>query len=85
MKQLKKSVLNWLSTLQPEQDHLTTSSQIPEGSGKWFLDLPELIDWFSGEVRLLWCYGIRESSPVNWLTLILSKHFLAGAGKTAIA
>ncbi|KAL3471355.1 hypothetical protein BJX99DRAFT_263375 [Aspergillus californicus] len=70
-KQLKKSLLEWLSTLQVEQDHHTTSSQALEGSGKWFLALPEVKDWLVGKEKFLWCYGIPGAGKTVITSIIV--------------
>ncbi|KAL4804848.1 hypothetical protein BDV18DRAFT_161941 [Aspergillus unguis] len=58
LKQSKSSLSSWLSTLQAEQEHRTVLSQVSEGSGRWFLALPDYLDWLSGKEKLLWCFGI---------------------------
>lgn len=60
----KSSILNWLSPLSMSQVHQTTSDRAEKGSGKWFIEDPAFLKWWKEDQERLWCWGIRESSPV---------------------
>ncbi|KAF7318687.1 Ankyrin repeat protein [Mycena chlorophos] len=49
------SSLNFL----PQQQEIYETWQ--KGTGGWFLEHPDFLDWVSGPTKLLWCAGIPGS------------------------
>ena len=45
--------------------HQSILARVPEGSGLWFLEAQEFVDWRWGRHKLLWCSGIRKSQIVE--------------------
>lgn len=53
-------ILKWLSHLDfgPRLSDLLDRKQ--EGTGTWLLESQRFKDWLEGDVRTLWCPGMRE-------------------------
>jgi hypothetical protein len=59
----REEIIKWASPLNffPRQEDILRTRQ--PGTGEWFLQGREFKKWKAGEIRALWCRGIRELSP----------------------
>ncbi|KAF8470558.1 hypothetical protein BDZ91DRAFT_791533 [Kalaharituber pfeilii] len=56
--QQRRDILAWLSKLEPEKDLERIYAKRHNGTGMWFLNSPEVNEWFQQDKKsLLWCYG----------------------------
>ncbi|KAF8474182.1 hypothetical protein BDZ91DRAFT_789816 [Kalaharituber pfeilii] len=54
----RREILAWLSKLEPEEDLERIYAKRHDGTGLWFLNSPEVNQWFREDKKsLLWCYG----------------------------
>ncbi|KAK6980538.1 ankyrin repeat-containing domain protein [Favolaschia claudopus] len=53
----KNDIMDWLTTINFYQRQDTIFETWQEGTGQWFLSLPEFKNWLSNSERVLWCEG----------------------------
>lgn len=77
-------VLKWLSPLAfgPRLTDMLDRRQ--EGTGTWLLESQLFTAWINGDVRTIWCPGMREYTCCDPLVL-RTDCVVAGAGKTILA
>ncbi len=77
-------ILKWLSSL----DFGTRLSEMldrrQEGTGSWLLESQPFTSWLKGDIRAIWCPGMREFSGCDYLGQTTNSG-VAGAGKTILA
>lgn len=78
-----KEILSWLSQDDVTKKHLEIMEKRTEGTGQWFINSDEYMDWKAGasEASILWCPGKRESYLPNLLLVVLTEN-QAGTGKS---
>ncbi|KAF8465086.1 hypothetical protein BDZ91DRAFT_783428 [Kalaharituber pfeilii] len=75
----RREILAWLSKLEPEKDLERIYAKRHDGTGVWFLNSPEVNEWFQEDKKsLLWCYGTagvgKSVLASTLLKEIISKH-----------
>ncbi|KAF8474206.1 hypothetical protein BDZ91DRAFT_779864 [Kalaharituber pfeilii] len=75
----RREILAWLSKLEPEEDLERIYAKRHDGTGVWFLNSPEVNEWFQEDKKsLLWCYGTagvgKSVLASTLLKNIISKH-----------
>jgi hypothetical protein len=82
-----RDIGEWLSPLNFKLNQIEIYKNRGEGTGQWFLDSMEFLEWRDGGPGTLWCPGMRE------MTLSISLSFsipltvscrIAGTGKTVM-
>jgi len=86
----REETLKWLSHISFHDKQQAVYKKHHRNTGQWLLSKPAFQEWLDGDVNsTLWCPGIRtypydtdvyDSSVVDGLT----RHILAGAGKTVM-
>lgn len=56
-----EKVLAWLSPFSFAPKHADILASVQPGTGKWFLEDSVFRHWVKGQVKTLWCPGIRKS------------------------
>lgn len=77
-------ILTWLSSLDFGTRLSEMLNRIQEGTGTWLLESQEFTAWLKGDIREIWCPGMRESSEGEYLGHTTNCD-VAGAGKTILA
>ena len=55
--------MNWISTIDFENEHALTFEKRYKDTGNWLLEEPVFQQWIDGtDSRVLWCYGKRNLS-----------------------
>ena len=54
-----KEVLSWLSPLKPFETQSNTMRRSQPNSGDWLVETQEYKDWVNGDIKNLWCRGMR--------------------------
>jgi hypothetical protein len=70
--QQRQDILSWLSPLQDEATFNTELSRVAAGSGQWFLESKEFIEWHTGDATRLWCSGIPGAGKTIIATLVVN-------------
>ncbi|KAI9851904.1 MAG: hypothetical protein M1824_002443, partial [Vezdaea acicularis] len=55
---LRRLILEWISPLDFRPTHNAALSRRQSGTGNWFLESAQFIQWLQGEVKALWCLGL---------------------------
>lgn len=71
----RKATLNWISNIPHANHHWLVCDQLAKGTGEWFLNRPEFIEWrTSAKSATLWLHGIREFCPTTISTDTLTTY-----------
>ena len=55
----RQALVNWLKPSSDEQQNKAPEVSVP-GTGRWFLNDPEYLNWKDMKTPLLWLKGIRK-------------------------
>ncbi|KAM5437912.1 hypothetical protein MaudCBS49596_006473 [Microsporum audouinii] len=71
----RKAILNWISSLNHAQKHHNLRSARVDGTGGWFLENPEYIQWRDGIScsNVLWCHGVQGSGKTVLTTMVIDE------------
>ncbi|KAK7052678.1 ANK-REP-region domain-containing protein [Favolaschia claudopus] len=69
----KNKILDWLTTINFFQHQNAIFETWQEGTGKWFLSLPEFKTWLSNSEKVLWCEGPPGAGKTVLSSLVI-KH-----------
>ncbi|KAK7013943.1 ankyrin repeat-containing domain protein [Favolaschia claudopus] len=69
----KNKILDWLTTINFFQHQNAIFETWQEGTGKWFLSLPEFKTWLSNSKKVLWCEGPPGAGKTVLSSLVI-KH-----------
>lgn len=68
----RREVLHWLSTVPCELQHQEAAKKIVNGTGRWLLDRPELLDWqMSSTSAIFWLRGIPGAGKSKLTTILI--------------
>jgi Cdc6-like AAA superfamily ATPase len=70
-----RHLLNWISPTDYPTMHSDILKHRQEGTGRWFLDSPELVRWLNKEKEILFCPGIHGAGK-TMLAAITIDHVL---------
>jgi len=56
----RDELAHWLSPLDFGPNLAEHYDRWTKGTGTWFLDSKEVVDWISGKFQRLWCQGNRK-------------------------
>jgi hypothetical protein len=54
-----RAMMQWLSPVDPYENHEAAISAQHEGSGNWLLESKEFTDWYQAKNSFLWLSGFR--------------------------
>jgi hypothetical protein len=81
----RRTLGDWLSSLNFKQRYNDILDQRTEGTGQWFLELDVFRSWtLSAGPEILWCKGMRKLLYLFDYVQFLSP-FTAGSGKTVLS
>lgn len=81
-----KALMQWLSPVDPCENHDAATSAHQEGTNHWFFESSEFTEWYQAKTSFLWLSGFRKlASDAESMTFMTNRITLAaGAGKTTI-
>ncbi|KAL8991707.1 MAG: hypothetical protein Q9169_007725 [Polycauliona sp. 2 TL-2023] len=72
LKEERRKILVWLSTVKYRQHHKTSFDTVMPGSGAWLQQKPEFIDWkTSSTSSILWIRGILGSGKSKLMSTVI--------------
>jgi hypothetical protein len=60
----QRQIIQWLSTLNPEETHTSIVRAHKQGTSDWIIHSDEFISWYAAERSFLWLSGFRETVQV---------------------
>ena len=81
-----KAMMQWLSPIDPCENHEAATSAHQEGTGTWFFESNEFTEWYQAKSSFLWLSGFRKfASDAKLITFQTNRTpSAAGAGKTIL-
>ena len=81
IEETRSNFMNWISTLDFEEEHAFTFEKRYKNTGDWLIKEPVFKQWFNvTDSCVLWCYGKRNYLPniisfvMSWPVLQLTGH-----------
>jgi NACHT domain len=70
---LERTIIEWLSTIEPEKKHHDIQDLRMSGTGQWLLENQNFIQWRDGisPQKILWCHGIPGAGKTVLLSLVV--------------
>jgi hypothetical protein len=70
-----KKILNWLSPVDPLQNHQAARKIYQKGTCRWLIDSPEFIQWIKTKNSAIWLYGIPGAGKTILSSLVIEEVF----------
>ncbi|KAH8786249.1 hypothetical protein BGZ57DRAFT_818295, partial [Hyaloscypha finlandica] len=70
-----KKILNWLSPVDPVQNHQAARKIYQKGTCRWLIDSPEFIQWIKTKNSAIWLYGIPGAGKTILSSLVIEEVF----------
>lgn len=66
-----REIANWLSSVDFSQQQNAFVAQRREGTGEWFLESPEFVNWLTGPTATLFCPGLPGAGKTIISSLVI--------------
>ncbi|KAG0131111.1 hypothetical protein HOY82DRAFT_485486, partial [Tuber indicum] len=67
----QKRIRDWLSSADPQPNHLAARKLCQYGTGRWFTETKEFQDWLKGGKSFLWLHGIPGAGKTILLSTVI--------------
>ncbi|KAJ7595728.1 hypothetical protein C8J56DRAFT_775590, partial [Mycena floridula] len=67
----RHDLAKWISTVDFADQQFKSLQRSAEGTGQWFLDSPEYLEWEHGETKELWCPGSAGVGKTILMSIVI--------------